>query len=307
MRRHTLPSLITALLLVGLPASVFARSPAGASPATPATPAVIHPADNLKTDGIPEIPASIAEAVGRYTEFRSASLAGWHPSRREMLITTRFADTPQVHEVRMPGGARRQLTFLPDRVAGASWPRRSEDYFVFAKDRGGDEFVQIFRFDVATGAITMLTDGGRSQNYPGPWSHQGDRLAFSSTRRNGADRDVWVMDPRDPATTRCILEVKGGGWGPADWSPDDAKLLVLEEISVNESYVWAVDVATGAKTLLTPKGKESVAYGDARWSADGKSVYVTTDCDSEFQRLASLDIATGKPTYLTSHIPPWPS
>ena len=51
-------------------------------------------------------------------------------------------------------------------------------------------------------------------------------MAFGSTRRNGADRDIYVMDPRDPATTRRVLEVKGGGWGPTDWSPDDTKLLV---------------------------------------------------------------------------------
>ncbi len=303
MRPHSLPALATALLLAAGPASLLAQAPAGPSTPAPPNAAVIHPAANLKTDGIPEIPAAIADAVGRYTEFRAAYLAGWHPSRREMLITTRFGDTEQVHEVRMPGGARRQLTFFPDEVGAASWPRRSGDYFVFGKDRGGDEFTQIFRLDVASGAITMTTDGGRSQNYFQAWSHQGDRLAFSSTRRNGSDRDVYVMDPQDPATTRCVLEVKGGGWAPADWSPDDAKLLVLEEISVNESYVWAVDVATGAKTLLTPKGKEPVAYGSALWSADGKSVYVTTDRESEFQRLASLDLATGKPTYLTSHIP----
>ena len=80
MRRHRLLALITALLLAAVPASVClaavpaavsAQSAAGAGPAAPASPAVIHPADNLKTDGIPEIPASIAEAVGRYTEFRS--------------------------------------------------------------------------------------------------------------------------------------------------------------------------------------------------------------------------------------------
>ena len=150
------------------------------------------------TDGLPDLPAEIAEAVGRYTEFRSASLAGWHPTKREMLISTRFGDTPQVHEVRAPGGARRQLTFFPDRVGGASWPRRSADYFVFDKDRGGDEFSQIFRLDVATGAITMISDGGRSQNYLGPWSHTGDRMAFGSTRRNGADRDIYVDGPEGP-------------------------------------------------------------------------------------------------------------
>ena len=188
-------------------------------------------------------------------------------------------------------------------MTGASWPRRSADYVVFTKDRGGDEFGQIYRLDVATGAIGMLTSGGRSQNGLGPWSHQGDRMAFGSTRRNGADRDIYVMDPNDAASTRMVLEVKGGGWSPADWSPDDSKLVVSESLSVSESYLWLVDVATGARTLATPKGKEQVAYGGARFTADGKGLYVTTDREAEVKRLARLDLATGEHTYLTSHIP----
>ena len=135
MNPRPLPSavLVASVLAFALPPA--ARGQAAA--AAPAKPAVIKPADNLVTDGIPDLPAEIAETVGRYTEFRSASLAGWHPVKREMLISTRFGDTPQVHEVRMPGGARRQLTFFPDRVGGASWPRHAADYFVFGKDRGG--------------------------------------------------------------------------------------------------------------------------------------------------------------------------
>jgi dipeptidyl aminopeptidase/acylaminoacyl peptidase len=280
--------------------SARAQGPAAAAP--PPKPAVIKPGDNLVTDGLPEIPASVAEAVGRYTEFRSGALASWHPTKREMLIQTRFGDTPQIHEVRFPLGARRQLTFFQDRVRNASWPRRSSDYIVFTKDQGGDEFSQIHRLDLATGDVRMLTSGGRSQNDLGPWSHQGDRLAFGSTRRNGADRDIYVMDPKHPASARLLLEVKGGGWAPADWSPDDKKLAVLEFVSVNESYIWLVDVATGEKTLVTPKGGEPVAYGGARFSADGKGLYVRTDKDSEFQRLAYLELASGTHGYLTSHI-----
>jgi dipeptidyl aminopeptidase/acylaminoacyl peptidase len=128
-------------------------------------------------------------------------------------------------------------------------------------------------------------------------------MAFGSTRRNGADRDIYAMDPNDAASTRMVLEVQGGGWSPADWSPDDSRLAVSESISVNESYIWIVDVATGAKTLATPKGEEQVAYGGARFAADGKGLYVTTDREAEFRRLAHLDLATGEHTYLTSHIP----
>ena len=119
----------------------------------------ISPGDNLVVEGIPKVPVSLAEAVGRYTEFRSAFLQSWHPTRREMLISTRFGDTNQIHHLKMPGGARTQLTFFSDRVAGASYQPKHGDYFVFSKDVGGGEWFQNYRYDSSTGAITLLTDG----------------------------------------------------------------------------------------------------------------------------------------------------
>ena len=71
-------------------------------------------------------------------------------------------------------------------------------YFVFTRDTGGNEFAQIYRYGMADGQITLLTVGGRSQNSEIRWSTHGDRIAYGSTRRNGADRDIYVMDPLDP-------------------------------------------------------------------------------------------------------------
>jgi len=297
-------SLLAPLLALSLISTVHAQTAAPSPEAKPETSGVITPAPNLHADGMPELPGSIVDAVGRYTEFRTATFSGWHPTRRQALVLTRFANTNQVHEVRFPGGDRRQLTFFPERITAASWPRRSGEYFLFTRDRGGDEFRQIFRTDVATGVTTMVSDGGRSQNDLGPWSHTGDRMAYDSTRRNGADRDIYIADPKDPATDRRLLTLEGGGWGPLDWSPDDTKLAVLEYVSINESYLWVAEVATGEKTRVTPQVKgELVSYGGAQWSADGKGLWVTTDRDSEFQRLAYLDLASGKHRYYTTEIP----
>ncbi|MFN2567295.1 MAG: prolyl oligopeptidase family serine peptidase [Gemmatimonadaceae bacterium] len=271
--------------------------------ATPPTPQTIAPPENLVVEGIPAIPASLAAEVRRYTESRSAGIVDWHPTRREILISTRFGNTAQIHRVRMPGGARYQLTFFDEPVGGASYEPRTGSYFVFTRDVGGNEFAQMYRYDLADGAVTLLTDGGRSQNGGGTWSKAGDRLAYSSTRRNGADRDVWVMNPANRATDRLVLQVSGGGWGPLDWSPDDRKLLVGEYRSVNQSQLWLVDVATGQKELLTADGADTVAYGGAEFSADGRGVYLTTDKGSEFQRLGYLDLATRRITPLVTDIP----
>jgi len=262
----------------------------------------VVPNENLVVDGVPKIPASVAEGVGRYTEFRTAGLGAWHPLRREILITTRFADTNQVHRVRAPGADRTQLTFFPDRVAGVSYEPQRGDFFLFSKDKGGDEFGQLYRYDLATGASTLITDGGRSQNGGVQWSRKGDRIAYASTRRNGRDRDVYVMDPRNPQTDRLVLQGDGGGWSARDWSPEDAKLLVAEGLSANESRLWVVDVATGAKTLLTPKEGEPASYTGAVFTADGKGVYASTDRGAEFHRLARIDVATGVQTPLTAHL-----
>ena len=262
----------------------------------------IAPGDNLVVEGVPKIPAELAARVGRYTEFRAAAMSSWHPTRREMLITTRFADAAQAHHVKFPGGAPTQLTFGTEPVRGASFPPKRADFFVFVSDVGGGEFFQFYRQDVGSGEVTLLTDG-KSRNTGGAYSSDGQFIAYGSTRRNGRDVDIYVMNPADPKTNRLVLQNEGGGWSAADWSPDNRRLVVSESLSINESYLWLVDVATGEKRLLTPKGgAEKVAYSGAEFAPDGRGLYVTTDKDSEFRRLAYLDLSTGRHEYLTSHI-----
>jgi dipeptidyl aminopeptidase/acylaminoacyl peptidase len=263
----------------------------------------IQPNENLVVQGIPAIPGTIAQAVDRYTQFRAASLSTWHPTQREMLIATRFADVAQVHQVQMPMGARQQLTFFPERVSGASFQPTEGKYFVFSKDIGGNEFAQNYRYDLATGDVTRLTDG-KSKNGRGAWSNRGDRMVYSSTRRTGKDTDFYVIDPLKPESNRLLTENPGGGWGVLDWSPDDAKILAIEYVSINESYLWSIDATTGKKTLITPKGQTpTVSYGSAQFSRDGKGLYRVADRGSEFQHLAYLDLATRQQTDLSRDIP----
>lgn len=262
----------------------------------------LHPGETLVVEGIPPIPTSLAERVRRYTEYRSAGLADWHPTRREMLVNTRFGNTTQVHRVRMPGGARMQLTFYDEPVSNATYEPKGGRYFLFGRDEGGNEFTQIYRYDVASGDVTLLTDG-RSQNGGVSWSKAGDRIAYGSTRRNGADRDIYVMNPLEPAGDRLLLEVQGGGWGVEDWSPDDRRLIVGEYLSVNRSRLWLVDVETGQKAQLTSEvSGDTVAWSNARFSPDGRAVYLTTDQGSEFARLAVIDLASKRITPLTAEI-----
>ena len=265
--------------------------------------ATIVPPENIVADGVPKVAAALGETAGRYSENRSAFPADWNPQRREMIIGTRFANTFQAHLVKMSGGARQQLTFYPEPVYGGSFHPNGGDYMVFAKDVGGGEWYQFFRYDFSSGESTLLTDG-KSRNTSAQWSNGGDWIAYVSSRRNGEDMDLWAMNPADRKTDHLVIQLKGGGWEPQDWSSDDKKILLVEGISVNETYLWTVDPATGEKTELTPrKTNEQVAYSNARFSKDGKGVYFTSDKDSEFQRLMYMDLESKQTKLVTAHIP----
>jgi dipeptidyl aminopeptidase/acylaminoacyl peptidase len=264
--------------------------------------AQIQPAENLIVEGIPPIPEELVAELTAYQNIRTAGLSDWHPNRRAVLIRTRFGNTSQLHLVDSPGAARQQLTFYEEPIASGSFcPRVGQHCLLFRRDVGGAENYQLYRFDLASGRALLLSDGqARTGGYR--WNNAGTAVVYTSVRRTGRDFDLYWLDPQDPDTDKLLLEVKGA-WAPADWSPDDSRVLLIEYISANESYLHVLDLSNGQLETLTPRTGEKIAYDDALWSKDGKAIYVTTDKDSEFVRLARLDPATGTHAYLTTAIP----
>ena len=259
------------------------------SPLHAAAPDVVEKPAALVADGVPPVPAALAARTRPYMEFRTAAFLGWHPKDRSMLVATRFANTNQVHRVARPGGARQQLTFEEDRIVDASHAPVTGDVTVVQKDVGGDEFYQLY--SLAGGRLTLLTDG-RSRNEFGAWSRDGQWIGYTSTRRNGTDADVYVMNPRDRGTDRRVAEVRGGGWSFADFSPDRKRAVLVERISITKSNLWLLDLATGA---MTPIGdhRQAIAHGTARFAPDG-TLWVTSDVDADFLRLGTIYVQSGR-------------
>ncbi|AOW08843.1 S9 family peptidase [Flavobacterium gilvum] len=263
----------------------------------------VSPNENLITENIASIPSELAGQVKKYSEARGASLAEIHPLKNEIIINTRFGSTSQLHLVSMPMGARKQITFFDEPVSGASYEPIKGEYLIYSKDIGGNEFGQLFKLDLKTLQSTLLTDGGKSQNGGVTWRKDGKGFYYSSTKRNGGDRDIYYMDPNNPASNKLILEVKGGGWGIEDISKDNKQLLVSEYISANESHLWALDTETGKLTEITDRKSKNIVQTNAKYSDKQDEIWFVTDRDNEFARLATLNLSTKKITYYTSKIP----
>ena len=260
-------------------------------------------AENIVIEGIPSLSTNLITDLKDYTEARGASIVAWHPLKKEMLISTRFGNSNQLHYVKTPEGNRKQITFFDEPISSASFEPIRGDYFLFLKDSGGNEFSQIYRYDLSNNKVSLLTDGKRSQNGGIRWNHKGDKIAYTSTKRNGQDRDIYILNPLDPTSDKIITENKGGGWQVIDWAADDSKLLILEGLSVNETRLYILDISTGIKTRLLPLKDERTTCNGIAFNKEGTGIYLITNKDNEFNRLAFYNLTTKKLNYITTTIP----
>jgi len=257
---------------------------------------------NVILEDVPEIPAEIGEALNRYQNIRSASMAGWTPDGESIYIETRFGEVSQLHRVDEPLGMRRQLTWF-DEPVGQVARRPGHEEIAFTMDEGGSEFAQIFLFDPATATHRMISDG-ESRNGGLQWSDDGRYLAFQSTRRNGRSNDVWLFDFEAGGEPRMILESPDGSWwGPVDFAPDNASLLIVQYISANDSRIHVLDLERGEVERLAGGGETMSRNLPSGFSVDGESVFFATDAGSEFAQLARMDLDSGEVTILTGDIP----
>ncbi len=255
-------------------ALIFAAPLAAQSVAIPAA---------ITAENVPAIPASLADAVRPYLEYRTAAFQDWDPVSRGMIVATRFGNAAQLARIATPGGDRRQISFENEPISGAGLSK-SGDALVLTKDVGGGEFFQLYRLD--NGRLTLLTDG-KSRNTGATWSHDGRLVGYASTRRNGSDGDLYVVDPRDPASNRLVVQVKGGGWSFEDFSNDGRTALVSQRLSIERSELHRLDLASGALTRLDRPGPAvavpKVVHGP------GGVLWALSDRDSDTQRLVTMD------------------
>jgi dipeptidyl aminopeptidase/acylaminoacyl peptidase len=257
----------------------------------------------VRLEATPEVSPEIVEALRPFQNVRTAGFLDWSADGRSIFISTRFGDVAQIHRVDLPGGARHQVTFYDEPVGGAQrWPGSND--LAFSMDTGGSEFFQLYRLDPATGKRQMLTDG-KSRNLGASFSRDGQWLAFQSTKRDGKANDVWLMKGSDPASAKILVQAPDGtSWQPGDWSRDGKRVLILNQISVNDSRVHVVDVASGKLTKIVGGDGKRASYAglDPAFNAAGDGIFLATDEQGEFQRLYLRSLKDGSMKPITDDL-----
>ncbi len=193
---------------------------------------------------------------------------------------------------------RSQLTFFAEPVPDAQ-PAPDGRGFLFSKDSDGNEFYQLYFFDLASGDYRLLSDG-KSRNTDALYAREGSRYAFATTRRNGRDTDIHLADSGKPASTP-LVEAEGS-WSPVAWSPDGRQLLVGRYMSILESELYLVDIASGERRRFQP-ASTPISFSNARFAGDGRGIYYLSDESSDFQRLRYERLDGGGAKVLSADIP----
>ncbi|MDQ4042289.1 MAG: S9 family peptidase [Actinomycetota bacterium] len=235
----------------------------------------------------------MAYEFARYLKIRAAHGATWSPDGRRIAFLTDITGVTQAWEVPVEGGWPEQLIFHEERVSGIQYSPTG-NRLLYSMDAGGNERSQLFL--LGGGEERNLTRAPEAIHYFGGFSPDGERIAYTATRRNGTDFDVFVQDLPDgePET----VWMTSGYHTVVGWAPDASFLVVSRHHSNLDNNLYRLDLASGEATLLTPHDGEARFRG-ARVTPDGESIFLATDRDGDFVRLARLDLSTLEIEYLT--------
>ncbi|HEX3483182.1 MAG TPA: prolyl oligopeptidase family serine peptidase [Kofleriaceae bacterium] len=250
-----------------------------------ASPAVAPPADPGKARDA-EIAARAAPFVDAFSNY-SAVLA---PDGQVVFVSTRDG-LPQLYAsmVGEPDQPPRRLPGPPERMLA---PRLLPDgrTLVFLSDVGSDRKYHVFRIGLdGSGLVDLTPDGELRRTMPriARWS---GTMVYGAHVLGDQTTRVFVQTLDEPP--REIHRDPKVGF-VADVSADGRRALYVQQWSVTEEVLFALDVATGAPARLFPPDGQRCALGGAAFTADGASAITACAARGQPLRVVKLDAATG--------------
>ena len=167
------------------------------------------------------------------------------------------------------------------------WDGRVADFRVaddgvlaMASDVGGDEKWRLYVLD--GDVVSISTDGVNSL---GAWSPDSQQLAFTSTKDDGQNFNLYIYDRRNGAVTR-LVEMPGINV-VEEWS-EAGIFLTHYETNLDSTIYW---IRGGEVRELTRHSGEALNRSP-RYIGGGKMLFLT-NIDSEYVGVAQMDFSTG--------------
>jgi dipeptidyl aminopeptidase/acylaminoacyl peptidase len=255
----------------------------------------------ISIDGIPPITSAQIETVIPYSFSRFSYLQDWHPSKKGILIISELGTVQQAYSVAMPGGMRKQLTFFNEPVYQSLFEPKNGNYIIVLKDKGGDEFYQVYRQDLSTGKTVLLSNGGKSYVSNLFWNKKGDKLFYTSLNPKSSTKQIFVVNPKTPASNHIFINLEGPNWNLSGISRDESKVILTAPFQGSNSIytLWLYNVNSGDKQLLLPGKEKKGSYFPIEFADDDSGIYLIANQENEFSQLAFYNFKNHDLHFLT--------
>ncbi len=218
----------------------------------------------LVLEDVPAIPGGLADRLDRFQQLTSSEMAEWSLDGKTLYLRGNHRGVAQLQAL---GGARqdpRLLTRLDEPVREVVRQPRGE-LLAFTLNEGGSAYDQLHLLDPGTGEVRALTNTPGALNNRMVWDQEGRRLAYRSTRRNGASNDIWLLDIDAPEAARLVFEAPDGAlWKPVAFTRDGRRLLLQQYGGITDSRIHLLNLDDGSRReLVGVPGRETsnVAVG----------------------------------------------
>jgi Tol biopolymer transport system component len=155
---------------------------------------------------------------------------------------------------------------------------------LFQSDREGP--TRLFILDLATNTQRRVGSAGDWFDEEPSWSHDGRRIAFSSTRGGGGNLDIWIMNADGSALQRLTTH-PAPEQDPA-WAADDKSLFFTGERD-GRGELYRVWLADGRIDRITSGFGRAIMPATSR---DGRYLAFALQTLIEFQ-VHLIDLTTG--------------
>lgn len=221
------------------------------------------------------------------------------PNGAEVAVTTNLTGRTNLWRVSAEGSWPVQLLNSDDRQAEPMWSPDSR-WIAYSQDKGGNELWDIYVIPREGGSPTNLTNTPDIREQHPIWAHDGKSIACSYKPKQAPSYDLAVIDMATHKL-RKLTEEKDPqqNWDVVAFGPDNRTLYANRtSAGFDAGDVYAVDVASGRQTNLTPhEGKQFNLAADV--SPDGRTVLMTSDRKGGFLNLALLDVVTKRLEWVT--------
>ncbi len=225
--------------------------------------------------------------------------AALSPDGTEVAVTTNIAGRTNLWKVSSGGSWPVQLVNSDDRQTEPMWSPDSR-WIAYSQDKGGNELWDIYIVSRDGGSPANLTNTPDIREQHPVWSHDGKLIACAYKRKEAPSYDLAVIDV-GTHQLRKLTEEKDPqqNWDVIAFSPDNKTLYANRtNVGFDAGDVYAVDVASGRQTNLTPhEGKQLNVGTDV--SPNGKAILITSDQKGGYRNAAVLDVSTKKLIWIT--------